>query len=129
MYAIRQIQTIENGQVIVQLPDDFPATQVEVIILPVPATDADTTEQEPIESVFQRFLSLNKTNFTDEQQLAYQRACMILRKGRQPHEPRVFALFTGLVSTTADFDEPLPDEIIDLFYGSATEEYGLSLPQ
>lgn len=35
MYAIRQIQTVENGKVVVQLPADFPAGQVEVIVLPV----------------------------------------------------------------------------------------------
>ncbi len=129
MYAIRQIQTIENGQVTVQLPADFPTTQVEVIILPASTVDTDTAEQAQIELALQRFFNLDKTNFTAEQQLAYQRACIILRKGRKPNEPRVFALFSGLVATTADFDEPLPDDMIDLFYGSTTDEYGISLPQ
>ena len=73
--------------------------------------------------------NLDKIDLTAEQQLAYWRACMILRKARQPNDVRIFALFSGLVASTADFDEPLPDEITDLFYGSATDEYGISLPQ
>jgi hypothetical protein len=128
MYAIRQIQAIENGKVVVQLPDDFPADQVEVIILPAQTVNgAAYPKQNQANQALQRFLALDITHFTSDQQTAYQHACAILRKGRQQDEPRIFGLFAGLVTSSADFDTPLPDEIIALFHGSETDEYGVTL--
>jgi hypothetical protein len=34
-----------------------------------------------------------------------------------------------MVHLADDYDAPLSDEIIDLFYGSETDEYGMSLEQ
>jgi len=130
MYAIRQIQAIENGRVVVQLPEDFPAGQVEVIILPVQtANGLAYPKQGEANQALQRFLTLDTEHFTSDQQTAYQRACTILRKGRQQDEPRILGVFTGFVTSSADFDAALPDDIVDLFYGSETDEVGVSLPQ
>ncbi len=130
MYAVRQIQNVENGRVIVQLPADFPAERVEVIVLPAPGLHGDTLSQlDKGAMAIQRFVTMDTSHLTAEQMKAYQRASDILRKGRKPDEPLIFGLFEGLGWVDDDFDVPLSDEVIDLFYGSETDEYGISMPQ
>lgn len=130
MYAVRQIQQVENGQVIIHLPADFTATRVEIIILPVEPTNghSDPPLVESPNEPLQQILTWDTSNFDAEQLKAYQRLCEIARKWK-PGDPPVFGAFEGLVKISDDFNDPLPDDIIDLFYGSETDEYGMSLPQ
>ncbi len=129
MYAIRQIQQVENGKVTIYLPADFTAQQVEVIVLPVEAGNghAAPADHQPNE-LLQRILAWDTSKFDAEQMKAYQRLCEIARKWK-PDGPRIFGAFEGLIKIGDDFNDPLPDDIIDLFYGSETDEYGMSLPR
>ena len=120
MYAIRQIQQVVDGKIVVQLPDDFPATQVEVIVLPAKSENgieytALTPDEDQSDEAIQHFLALDISHFTEEQRKAYQRTCEILRKGRRPDEPRIFGAFEGLGWMADDFNT-LPDEELALFY-------------
>ena len=126
MYAIRCIQTVENGTVTVHLPPDFPADRVEVIVLPVEEEPPDEKEFPP---AVQEFLNTDTSQFTDKQRAAYERAKEHILRGRSPDEPRILGLFEGLAEVPDDFNDPLPKEIEDLFWGSETDEYGISLPQ
>jgi hypothetical protein len=117
MYAVRQIQKVENGKVVVQLPDDFPVDQVEVIILPAQAVSDQPAEKqdEGVESI-KYFLNMDTSNLNEEQLEAYQRTCELLREWLVTRKSPLFGAFAGLVEISDDFDDPLPDEILDLFY-------------
>jgi hypothetical protein len=116
MQALRQFHKPENGVITVQLPADFDADEVEVIILPkAPVTNGAYHKQNEIEQAIRSFLSLDTSRLTPEQLKAYQRTCILLQKGRHPNEPRMFGLFAGLVEVSDDFNT-LADEEIDLFY-------------
>ena len=71
------------------------------------------------------FLTMDISHFTPPQRHAYNRACALLKRGRQPDEPRILGLFTGLVDMADDFDAPLPNEID--FWGSQSDKYGINL--
>jgi hypothetical protein len=131
MYAIRQMQTIKDGKIVVSVPVDFaPTNRVEVIILPAPVVNEELAlTAADRQSTFQNFTNLDTSTLTSQQKIAYQSACAILDKGRQQSEPRILGLFAGLVTISADFDAPLPEDVFDLFNGSQTDEYGMSLPQ
>ncbi|MFZ4659660.1 MAG: hypothetical protein ACOYNY_21820 [Caldilineaceae bacterium] len=130
MQALRQFHTVENGAIIIQLPATFPTNEVEVIILPKESSVNGAYEEvDEGQAAIQQFLTMETAHFTPEQHKAYERTCALLRKGRKPDDPPIFGLFEGLIEMANDFDDPLPDEIIDLFYGSETDEYGISLPR
>jgi hypothetical protein len=42
MIAIRQVQDIHDGKVTITVPENFPATRAEIIILPVEDTQPST---------------------------------------------------------------------------------------
>ena len=134
MEAVRQIHKVQNGAITVHLPADFPTDEVEVIVLPVQHMqnglyhDAESTSQSDYDVAVQRFLMMDTAHFTEVQMAAYARTCGLLQRGRVPGEPPVFGIFEGLIEIADDFDAPLSDDILDLFYGSETDEYGLSLP-
>lgn len=117
MYAIRQIQTVENGKVVVQLPADFSASQVEVIVLPVPGVNGATqqTHDEGIVAIY-NILAMDTAHLNQEQRKAYQRTCTLLQEWLQTRKAPLYGAFAGLVEIADDFDAPLPDEIADLFY-------------
>lgn len=116
MEAIRQFHKVANGVITIHLPVDFAADEVEVIILPKPTmVNGNGYEQDAMQQILQSFQSMDTSTFTTEQIQAYNRTCMLLRKGRKPDEPRMFGLFTGVVEIAEDFNE-LPEEYIDLFY-------------
>jgi hypothetical protein len=97
MHAIRQIQQVVDGKIVVQLPDDFPAIRVEVIVLPAEPEDGiEYTAPTPSEDQGE-----------------------ILRKGRRPDEPRVFGAFEGLGWMADDFNT-MPEEELALFYTDIT---------
>lgn len=125
MQAIRQFAQVIDHRVIIDLPTDFAAEQVEVIVLS--AVEAEPSTTAPLHPSISKFLALDTSEFTPEQQAAYERTSILLRHGRRPDEPRILGMFAGLVQVSDDFDDPLPDE--DLWYGSETDEYGISLPQ
>jgi len=128
MQAVRQFHTAENGMITIQLPADFPTNEVEVIVLPKQPTENGVyTEPDEGQAAIQQFLTMDTSHFTPEQRKAYERTCSLLRKGRKPDEPRILDLFAGLIEVAEDFDAPLSDDIIDLFYGSETDEYGMTL--
>jgi hypothetical protein len=127
MYAVRQIQQVENGKVVVQLPADFSATRVEVIILPAESVSqtgsgSSPSEDEQGKAAIQHFLTMDTSHFTEEQRKAYERTAEILRKGRKPNEPRIPDLFAGLVQVASDFNEPLPDDLLRYFEGDNDDE-------
>ncbi len=124
MQAIRQIAQVVDRRVTINLPASFSAEQVEVIVLPVEATNRQAT---PLDPAVQEFLELDTSAFTSVQLEAYARASRLLRRGRRPDEPRILGIFAGLVEVADDFDAPLEDE--ELWWGSETDEYGISLPQ
>ena len=111
MYAYRQIQQALNRTIVVDLPEDFPTEQVEIIILP--AVNFKPTKPEVSQEVANAthaFLTLNTSHFTVEQHKAYKRACAIIQRGRQKDEPRIWGVFEGLIDVADDFDAPLPNE-------------------
>ena len=131
MQAVRQIQQVKNGSITVQLPADFPTDEVEVIVLPAQSKNgvhlkAENHSPNSYKAAVQDFLAIDTTHFTAEQLVAYARTCALLQRGRAPGELRVFGVFEGLVKIADDFDDA--DDIVDLFYGSETDEYGISLP-
>ena len=77
---------------------------------------------------FKIITTIPRCSHCAEQMKAYQRLCEIARKWK-PDGPRIFGAFEGLIKIGDDFNDPLPDDIIDLFYGSETNEYGMSLPR
>lgn len=123
MQAIRQIKVVKGRTVVVHLPDEFPATdQVEVIILPAPSQAGGT-----LLDAVEQFLTIDTSQFTEDQRRAYAQASVLVQKGRHLDEPRLLGLFAGLVQMADDFDAPLPDE--ELFWGRSTDEQGISLEQ
>lgn len=123
MQAVRQYAQVVDRKVTIDLPADFAVEQVEVIVLPA---EQATTDQSPsLDPAIQSFLALDTSSFTPKQKEAHARASAILRKGRQADEPRILGIFAGLVEISDDFDDPLPDE--DLWYGSETDEYGMTI--
>jgi len=129
MYAVRQIQHVQNGTVVVQLPKGFPSQSVEVIILPIQQTitSPNAVKQNEAQVAIHDFLTMDTSHFTPAQQQAYTRSCALIQQGRRPDEPRILGLFAGLGEIADDFNDPLPDE--DLFWGEETDEYGMMLEQ
>lgn len=125
MQAIRQIAQVVDRRVTIDLPASFAAEQVEVIVLPAEA--AMNARVAFLDPAVQEFLELDTSAFTPVQLDAYARASRLLRRGRRPDEPRIPGIFAGLVEVADDFDAPLEDE--ELWWGSETDEYGISLPQ
>lgn len=127
MLTLHQIYKVKNNKIVVYLPEDFSAEEVEVIILPVSEAGKQSAEVDiennELTAVLDRFLKLDTAHFTDEQRQAYERTCQLLQHGRVSGEPRIAGLFSGLVQITDDFDAPLPDET--LFWGANSDEYGL----
>jgi len=121
MIALREIHKVENGRVTIHLPADFPAEQVEVIVLPARTVNGMAVYppgEDPAEMAasIQSFLDMDTSHFTSEQHKAYERTCATLRKGRKPDEPRILGLFSGLINVADDFDDPLPGDLLSLFY-------------
>ena len=85
MYAIRQIQRIEDGKVIVYLPADFPNQQVEVIVLPVESVNgfALPAQNDGSNQLLQDILAWDTSHFDATQMKAYQRLCGIARKRKK----------------------------------------------
>ena len=125
MQAIRQIAQVVDRRVTIDLPANFATDQVEVIILPV--EEVMNGRVASLGPAVQEFLALDTSAFTPAQLDAYARASRLLRRGRRPDEPRILGIFAGLVEVADDFDAPMEDE--ELWWGSKTDEYGISLPQ
>lgn len=129
MQALRQFHTAEQGMITIQLPNDFPTDEVEIIILPKePESEGKAEEPSGESSAIQRFLAMDTSRLSPEQKWAYERTCAHLSQHRVPGSARTLGLFEGLIEIADNFDEPLSDIEIDLFYGADTDEYGLSLP-
>ena len=109
-YAIRQVQQVRDRTVVVRLPQGFPTSHVEVIILPLrqPAAEPGAAEADDVPAGIRRFLTRDTSRFTAAQRRAYERVCAAIRQGRSPHEPRILGLFAGLIQVADDFDAPLP---------------------
>lgn len=124
---LRQIYQVKDKKLVIQLPDNFPIGQVEIIILPVSGTNkqADLLEtgRNEATAVFHHFLKMDTSHFTAAQQKAYKQTCQLLQQERTHGESRLAGLFAGLVDVSADFDAPLLDE--SLYWGSETDEYGM----
>ena len=129
MEAIRQFHKVANGAITIELPVDFSAAEVEVIILPKQtAMNGNEQELDEVQRARQSFLSIDTSDFTPEQMQTFVQSCKRVLTYK-PGDPRLFGLYKGLIWVADDFDAPLPDDIVDLFYGSETDEYGLSLPR
>ncbi len=127
MYAIRQIQQVrEDRTITVHLPPDFPADRIEVIVLPA---EEPSGREEPLDPAVRNFLEMDMSQLSEEQREAHARVVAYLQQEHDPDEPRVFGLFRGWIEVAEDFDAPLPPEIEDLFWGSETDEYGMSIDQ
>jgi len=122
MQAVRQFHKVTNGSITIQLPVDFPADEVEVIILPKQmAVNGSTQELDAVQEARQSFLNIDTSDFTPEQMGAFVRSCKRVLT-HKPGDSRLFGLYEGLIWVADDFDAPLPDDIVDLFYGSETDE-------
>lgn len=129
MQALREFHKPTNGLLTIQLPANFTDDEVEVIILSkATATNGSHQAENKIDQAMRHFLTMDTSNFTDEQLRAYRQNCERLR-AYQPGGPPLYDLYKGMVHLADDYDAPLSDEIIDLFYGSETDEYGMSLQQ
>ncbi len=124
MTTLHQIHKVKDGKIVVHLPAEFTANEVEVIITPVKETSSSTAYTAE-EDAIRRLLNLDTSHFTEAQKQAFERTCQLLQKKRGPDEPRIAGLFEGLIEIADDFDAPLPDE--ELFWGSETDEYGMTL--
>lgn len=123
MQAVRQVVRVIDRKVIIDLPAGFDAEQVEVIVLPAAQAEAEAApDRDP---ALAEFLALDTSGYTPEQKAAHERVSAYILGGRKEGEPYPLGLFEGFGSLSEDFDDPLPDE--DLWYGSETDEYGLSL--
>lgn len=125
MQAVRQYARVVDRQVTIELPADFAAEQVEVIVLPVEQVSHSAEMQ--TDPAVAEFLALDTSAYSTSQLAAYERASALLRRGRASDEPRILGIFAGLVEVADDFDAPLADE--DLWWGAETDEYGISLAQ
>jgi len=65
MIAIRQIKEVKSGSITIDLPSNFHAKQVEIIILPI--------EEKPIEEQTVQDLLLSAPTLTDDELLEFQR--------------------------------------------------------
>ena len=145
MNAVRQIHKVQNGRVTVQLPQEFEANEVEVIVLPMEATGSFTngSANQPDAQLARkqganmdgnadywrsvaRILAMDTSEFSEEKMKAFRRTSEILLRGPQQGRRSALGAFAGLVTMSDDFDEPMED-FEDLFYGSETDEYGMSL--
>ena len=127
MQALRQFHKPTNGLLTIQLPAGFTDGEVEVIILPKATTINGIHHAEnEMEQAVRHFLTMDTSNFTDDQLQAYRQNCERLQ-AYQPGGPPLYDLYKGMVHLSDDYDAPLPDEIIDLFYGCETDEYGMTL--
>jgi hypothetical protein len=89
--------------------------------------DAAERAEKVMKTAVDQFLIREITEIPTEQRQVYEQARPIVKKGRQPGEPRILGAFAGLITTSDDFDAPLPDEA--LFLGEGTDEYGLTQEQ
>jgi TPP-dependent 2-oxoacid decarboxylase len=117
MQAVRQILKVQDRVVTIQLPADFVAEEVEVIVLPAPVkTNGQVANEDNTPSAIQWILSMDTTRLTPDQLQAHHRTSALLRQWLANRSKPIFGAFTGLVKVADDFDEPLPDETIELFY-------------
>lgn len=123
MQAIRQIAQVVGHRVTIELPSDFAAKTVEVIVLSL--EEATNGQATPLDPAVQEFLELDTSAFTPQQLEAYERVVTHIHRERRADEPYPLGLFAGLVEITDDFDAPLLDE--ELWYGADTDEYGVSV--
>lgn len=131
MQFIRQIRKVRDRTLVIQLPDDFPAEDVEVIVVPVSESDTSvwvaTDETSHLLTAIARFLTRDTSHLTETERRAYNHLRDVLKQGRHSHEPPILGLFADLVEIADDFEAPLPDE--DLFWGQQTDEYGIAKNQ
>lgn len=121
MQAIRQIQKVTNHSVTVQLPADFQADEVEIIVRPVEYQQNGTvsTETDAGVAAMHRFLTMDTSHLSAQQLIAYQRSCEKLLKSLETPGQRQLDLLEGLIEFADDFDDS--DEITELFYTSKIE--------
>jgi hypothetical protein len=108
MQAIRQFAQVVDHRVTIDLPTDFVAQQVEVIVLS--AEKAVDSRPSPHDPTVQAFMKLDTSTYTPEQKAAYDRVVAYIRRGRKAGEPYPLGLFAGFVEVADDFDDPLSDE-------------------
>ncbi len=60
MFAIKEVLDIQGGIVTIRLPNDFPSTRAEIIVLPV--EEASTSKQQSLQEVL-----LNAPTLSDEE--------------------------------------------------------------
>lgn len=70
----------------------------------------------------------NTATWSGKQQAVYQNLVESVKR-YSSEQPRQLGLCTGLVEIDNDFDAPLPTELAALFWGSETDEFGISLAQ
>lgn len=114
MQALRQVQKVENGTLTIKLPAYITADEVEVIILHESPVES-LPEQTPLHEAIQKFLTMDTSHFTDDEQKAYERTSHLIQQERRGSSSRRFGLYEGLGNIADDFDS-LSNEEIDLFY-------------
>ena len=129
MYAVRQVVRVENQKILLDL-SDFPSEYAEEIVLPAKATDWGTNgghalAESVTEQTIRAIQALDASQMTDEQRAARERTLSLLAEKPQPGAPRRLGIFDGLVEIADDFNAPLPDE--EIYWGSLTDEYGMSI--
>lgn len=129
MYAVRQVVRVSDNKIVLDL-SDFPAEYAEVIVLPSNGMKWDANgEYASAESVTEQTIraiqAMDTNQMTDEQRAARERTLRLLAEKPQPGAPRRLGIFDGLVEIADDFNDPLPDE--EIYWGSLTDEYGMSI--
>lgn len=69
-----------------------------------------------LERARQSFLKMDTPNFTSEQLQAFVQSCKRVL-AYNPGDRQLWGLYQGLIEVAADFDAPLPDDFVELFYG------------
>jgi hypothetical protein len=129
MYAVRQVVRVSDNKIVLDL-SDFPSEYAEVIVLPSNGTKWDANgEHASVESTTEQTIraiqALDTSQMTEAQRAARERTLLLLAEKPQPGAPRRLGIFDGLVEIADDFNDPLPDE--EIYWGSLTDEYGMSI--
>lgn len=121
MSIMHEIYKPKNGLITIQLPPDFVAEEVEIIVLPRTShADTDLFTQIDIQNATDRFLNMDISHFTPKQRIAFEKSCQRLQSHSQEQGP-LYDLYAGMVTMADDLLSPLPEEELDLFDGSTTD--------
>lgn len=120
MEAVRQVHKVHNHSFTVQLPAEFRADEVEVIVLPVQAERSRLQNLDgETRLAIEKFLALDTSHFSGEQLAAYQKNRARLQEWLETGQGALVGIFEELIEIAEDFAGS--EEIDALFYADNIE--------